>query len=175
MNNVTNSRQTNQSVVIKVCGGSGEVVKISEDLCTKSAMSPSLVLDELAEEIYAELCDDLIFALILQTHRASKLGYLFYLQPEATSDAKFQIFEHNDVIGVFSHLNADVTSSSTSSNKSQGTYSVEAYLADKLFHSLCFVKKNSRSWLQFSLRLQQQQQQQQLQFNQQIRVCLSEL
>lgn len=70
-------------------------------------------LDEVIDEIYREFCDDLIYGIVLQIHRASKLGYLFYLQPETTTDdSKFQIFEENDVIGVFSHLNSESNFSS---------------------------------------------------------------
>ena len=90
MNNVTNPRQKTQPESIgftKVYSGGGESVKKGEELSKKSVMTLDLVLDELSEEVYAELCDDLIFGLILQIHRASKLGYLFYLQPEASNDA----------------------------------------------------------------------------------------
>ena len=64
-------------------------------------------LDEIIDQTYIELCDDLIFNILLQIHRASKLGYLFYLQPENSNDSKYQVFEKNDVIGVFSHLNTE--------------------------------------------------------------------
>lgn len=74
-------------------------------------------LNELIDQIYLELCDDLIFNMLLQVHRASKLGYLFYLQPENTNNSKYQVFEQNDVIGVFSHLNTEPVS-----GKQQGMY-----------------------------------------------------
>ncbi len=118
MNNVTNSCPTEIIGFTKVYSGGDESIKMGEELLNKSDISLDFVLDEFVEEIYAELCDDLIFGLILQIHRASKLGYLFYLQPEASNDAKFEIFESNDVIGAFSHLNADVNMS----NKSQSIY-----------------------------------------------------
>lgn len=69
-------------------------------------IDPQLI-DEFINKIYLELCDDLIFSLALQIHRASKLGYLYYIQPDQTDDSKFQIYEKNDVIGVFSSLNSE--------------------------------------------------------------------
>ena len=73
---------------------------------SKLNIDPQLT-DDLANKIFLELCDDLIFSLILQIHRATKLGYLYYIQPDQTDDSKFQIFEKNDVIGVFSSLNSE--------------------------------------------------------------------
>lgn len=75
-------------------------------------------IDEFCSKIYLELCDDLIFSLALQIHRASKLGYLYYIQPDQTDDSKFQIYEKNDVIGVFSSLNSECVFP----NKGQGIF-----------------------------------------------------
>ena len=69
------------------------------------------ILDEthtsLSGDIYTDLIDDVLFGLILQIHRASKLGYLFYMDPDTDPefDKQFDIYDDNDVLGVFSHLN----------------------------------------------------------------------
>lgn len=61
----------------------------------------------LSEEIYTDLIDDVLFGLIFQIHRASKLGYLFYMDPDTDPgfEKQFDIYDDNDVLGVFSHLN----------------------------------------------------------------------
>lgn len=63
--------------------------------------------ETLIEDIYSELIDDVLFGAILQIHRAAKLGYLFYMDPDSDPEfeKQFDIYDDNDVLGVFSHLN----------------------------------------------------------------------
>jgi len=64
-------------------------------------------LDTFSQHIYNELIDDVIFGVVLQVHRASKLGYLMYTDPEL--DAKFlehfKMCSDYDVLGIFSNFN----------------------------------------------------------------------
>lgn len=64
-------------------------------------------LDSTCELVYNELIDDVLFGLMLQVHRASKLGYLFLFNPESDpeDDKQYEIYDDNDVLGVFSNLN----------------------------------------------------------------------
>lgn len=72
----------------------------------------------LAANILADLIDDVTFGLILQTHRAAKLGYLQYVDPDSDSelDKQFEIYDDSDVLGVFKSANEN---SNKSSNKPQ--------------------------------------------------------
>ena len=65
------------------------------------------VIHSTTEQIYTEIIDDVIFGLLFQIHRASKLGYLFLLDPEVGPefDKQYEIYDENDVLGVFSNLN----------------------------------------------------------------------
>jgi hypothetical protein len=87
------------------------------DLPSLNEVSKSIEIDKLIENTYIELIDDVLFGLILQMHRAAKLDYLFYLEPDvdAALDKQFEIFNDHDVIGVFSTLNENFK---VSSNKS---------------------------------------------------------
>jgi hypothetical protein len=51
---------------------------------------------------------------MLQVHRAARLGYLFYLDPDSDPDfeKQYDIYDDNDVLGVFSHLNENFKVSS---------------------------------------------------------------
>lgn len=73
----------------------------------------------LAEHVFDELINDLTFGLILQTHRAAKLGYLQFVDPDSDAelDKQFEIYDDSDVLGVF---RANVNENSNkSSNKPQ--------------------------------------------------------
>ena len=71
-------------------------------------------IDSLANDIYSDLIDDVLFGLMLQVHRASRLGYLFYMDPDSDPEfeKQFDIYDDNDVLGVFSHLNENFKVSS---------------------------------------------------------------
>lgn len=66
-------------------------------------------LDMLSEKIYIDIIDDVTFGLMLQMHRAVQLDYLILLDPDPGYDAEyekqFEMYEDNDVLGVFSSLN----------------------------------------------------------------------
>lgn len=105
-----------QNVPTKSINSDEGIEKVEETKPEKQFSFPKLeatlkidpqLIDDFVNRIYIELCDDLIFSLALQIHRASKLGYLYYIQPDQTDDSKFQIYEKNDVIGVFSSLNSE--------------------------------------------------------------------
>ena len=76
------------------------------DLC-KIVFESDAQLDSTCELVYNELIDDVLFGLMLQVHRASKLGYLFLFNPESDpeDDKQYEIYDDNDVLGVFSNLN----------------------------------------------------------------------
>jgi hypothetical protein len=67
----------------------------------------SQILHTLTGQIYTEIIDDVIFGLLLQIHRAAKLGYLFILDPDVGPefDKQYEFYDENDVLGVFSNLN----------------------------------------------------------------------
>lgn len=73
-------------------------------------------LKVVVEAIYEDLVDDVMFGLVLQTHRAAKLGYLHYVDPDSDPemDKQFEIYDDSDVLGVFR------TSNENMSNKSSG-------------------------------------------------------
>ena len=84
-------------------------------MTNESSEGRSLSANEsLAEDIYLTLFDDVLFGLLLQVHRAARLGYLFYLDPDSDSefDKQYEIYEENDVLGAFSHLNENFKVSS---------------------------------------------------------------
>ena len=76
------------------------------DYC-KLVFESDAQLDSACELVYSELIDDVLFGLLLQVHRASKLGYLFLFNPESDpdDDKQYEIYDDNDVLGVFSNLN----------------------------------------------------------------------
>ena len=65
------------------------------------------------EDVYVELVDDVLFGLILQMHRAARLDYLFYLEPDTDPlfDKQFEIFNEADVMGVLTNSNENSKSS----------------------------------------------------------------
>ena len=69
--------------------------------------------ESLIEDIYSDLIDDVLFGLMLQVHRAARLGYLYYLDPDSDPEfeKQFDIYDDNDVLGVFSHLNENFKAS----------------------------------------------------------------
>lgn len=98
----------------------------SSSSCSSSSTTPvndSAAADEtessIVEEIYADLIEDVTFGLILQTHRAAKLGYLQLVDPDSDSelDKQYEIYDDADVLGVFKS-NANETTSTKSSSKS---------------------------------------------------------
>ena len=81
-------------IISKKCGNISEILDTAQQ-------------ESLIEEIYSDLIDDVSFGLILQVHRAARLGYLFYLDPDSDPEfeKQYDIYDDNDVLGVFSHLN----------------------------------------------------------------------
>lgn len=70
-------------------------------------------LDDMGDSIYQDLIDDVLFGLILQTHRAAKLDYLTLVDPDtdAESEKQYEMYDDADVLGVFSNLNENTKSS----------------------------------------------------------------
>jgi hypothetical protein len=85
----------------------------SQEIDTKIKLDSESLFQTTSEQIYTEIIDDVIFGLLLQVHRASKLGYLFILDPEVSPefDKQYEIYDKNDVLGVFSNLNETYKSS----------------------------------------------------------------
>lgn len=87
---------------------------ISKQLNNISEILDDVQQENLIEEIYSDIIDDVSFGLMLQVHRAARLGYLFYLDPDSDPDfeKQYDIYDDNDVLGVFSHLNENFKVSS---------------------------------------------------------------
>ncbi|CAF0865467.1 unnamed protein product [Brachionus calyciflorus] len=77
----------------------------------------------LEEKIYYNILDDVIFGLMLQIHRAAKLDYLKYLDVDMESDKQYEIYDDNDVMGIFSG-DAKMTSGGGGSSGRNGQNSV---------------------------------------------------
>jgi hypothetical protein len=67
-------------------------------------------------QIYDDLINDTIFGLVLQVHRAAKLGYLMYTEPNVEFEKQFKIYDDNDVLGIFNNNSNQNESSSSSSS-----------------------------------------------------------
>lgn len=84
-----------------------------QEIESKIKLESESLIHATSEQIYTELIDDVIFGLLLQIHRASRLGYLFILDPEVSPefDKQYEVYDKNDVLGVFSNLNENYKSS----------------------------------------------------------------
>lgn len=96
----------------------GHEISSSSSNCTSSS---DMSEDALAEGIYKDLMDDIIFGLALQTHRAVKLDYLMFVDPDSDSelDKQFEIYEDADVLGVFRNLNENSNKVTSKHNDSR--------------------------------------------------------
>ena len=98
----------------------------SEDQPTRTEADSATTGEEIkkrSDKIYQGLIDDVVFGLILQMHRALKLDYMAYIEPDtvaATYGAReeseiekhYQIYNDSDVLGVFSNLNENYKATS---------------------------------------------------------------
>ena len=82
-------------------------------------------VDPLSDHIYKELIDDVLFGLVVQMHRAAKLDYLSYIEPDTEPDPElekqYQFYNDADVLGVFSTLNENFKTSTNNSRNGQNT------------------------------------------------------
>lgn len=77
-------------------------------------------LETFSQNIYNELIDDVIFGVILQIHRASKLGYIMYMDPDLDSQflEHFKMYSDYDVLGIFSNFSETNTNNTGNSKAS---------------------------------------------------------
>ncbi len=75
------------------------------------------------ENLYTDLINDVLFGLIIQVHRAAKLGYLYYADTDPNLDKQLEISNEYDIFGISSsngtHANASLTSNSVNISASR--------------------------------------------------------
>ena len=74
-------------------------------------------LDICTENLYTELIDDVIFGLLLQIHRAAKLDYLIYLDPDPDPvfEKEYEIYDETNIFGIYANSNESNKNSSITS------------------------------------------------------------
>ncbi len=128
-NDSSNSNnEKNQNVICTIENSQNDLKNISNDIINNNANSVNFVslnninsssdiLDICTENLYTELIDDVIFGLLLQMHRAAKLDYLIYLDPDPDPEfeKEYEIYDETNIFGIYANSNESNKSSSRNS------------------------------------------------------------
>jgi len=148
------SKYTNEELLMTYVNGEYSHSDFSEHCQTQQEENSNhnqTALETQSQHIYNELIDDVIFGVVLQIHRASKLGYLMYMDPDLDSQflEHFKMYSDYDVLGVFSNFNETNTNNTgnnkTSSNGNGGGRNGQSSNSNSLMKYECHCPNCGRS------------------------------
>jgi hypothetical protein len=94
-----------------------------DDLDDVEALHKEIISSNDLENLYTDLINDVLFGLIIQVHRAAKLGYLYYADTDPNLEKQLEISNEYDIFGISNsngtHTNLSLTSNNVNINTSR--------------------------------------------------------